>query len=87
MAINQRWNTRTLAEQMDKMLFERTGIARQPEEQIEKALKGLKTEDTINPDLFFKSTYVLDFLGLKNTYSEKDLENALAIKYKYLITV
>jgi DUF1016 N-terminal domain len=26
MAISQRWNTRTLADQMDKMLFERTAI-------------------------------------------------------------
>ncbi|GAB1450938.1 hypothetical protein MASR2M47_09940 [Draconibacterium sp.] len=42
MAIHQRWNTRTLAEQIDKMLFERTAIATQPHEQIELALKELK---------------------------------------------
>lgn len=31
----------------------------------------------MSPDLFFKDPYVLDFLGLEDTYSEKDLENAI----------
>ena len=77
MAINQQWNTRTLADQIDKMLFERTAIAKKPDEQIKQALQELKVEDLINPDLFFKNTYILDFLGIKNTHSEKELENAL----------
>ena len=77
MTIHQQWNTRTLADQIDKMLYERTVIAKKPEEQVQQALQELKTEDLINPDLFFKNTYILDFLGLKNTHSEKELENAL----------
>ncbi|WP_373493548.1 YhcG family protein [Aquiflexum sp.] len=77
MAKQQRWNTRTLSEQIDKMLFERTAIAAKPPEQIEQALKELNQEEIINPDLIFKSSYVLDFLGLRNTYSEKDVETAL----------
>jgi predicted nuclease of restriction endonuclease-like (RecB) superfamily len=85
MAINQQWNTRTLAEQINKMLFERTAIAQKPEEQIHQALQALKTEDTINPDLFFKNTYVLDFLDLKNTYSEKDLEESLVANLEQFI--
>ena len=28
-------------------------------------------------DLFFRDPYILDFLELKDTYSEKDLENAI----------
>jgi predicted nuclease of restriction endonuclease-like (RecB) superfamily len=85
MAISQRWNTRTLAQQMDKMLYERTVIAKQPDEQIKEALQELKTEDRIDPNLFFKSTYILDFLGLKNTYSEKDLENALVTNIEHFL--
>lgn len=77
MAINQRWNTRTLAEQIDKMLFERTAIAQKPEQQIKQALQDLKRDDVINPDLFFKNSYILDFMGLSYSHSEKDLENAL----------
>jgi len=85
MAIVQKWNTRTLEEQIDSMLFERTAIARKPEQQIEKALSELKNDDFINPDLFFKNTYVLDFLQLSNTYSEKDLENALVLNIEQFI--
>ena len=59
------------------MLYERTAIAQQPEVQIQQAINELKTEDVINPDLFFKNTYILDFLGLRSTYSEKDLEDSL----------
>ena len=77
MAINQQWNTRTLNKQIDEMLYERTAIAKQPQKQINEALSQLKEEQIINPDLFFKNTYILDFLGLQNSYSEKDLENAL----------
>lgn len=65
MAISQRWNTRTLADQIDKMLFERTAIAKKPEQQIQEALHQLKKDDFIQPDLFFKNTYNLDFLGIK----------------------
>jgi predicted nuclease of restriction endonuclease-like (RecB) superfamily len=77
MAINQQWNTRTLADQIDKMLFERTAIAKKTDEQIEKALTELTTENQIQPDLFFKNTYILDFLGIQKGHSERDLENAL----------
>ena len=59
------------------MLYERTAIAQQPELQIQQALSELKAEDVINPDLFFKNTYILDLLGLRSTYSEKDLEDSL----------
>lgn len=85
MAISQRWNTRTLADQIDKMLFERTAIAKKPDEQIQEALQQLKKDDFIQPDLFFKNTYILDFLGIKNTHSEKELENALLANLEIFI--
>jgi hypothetical protein len=55
MSVQQRWNTRTLSGQMDKLLFERTAIANKPDEQIQQALTNLETDNFINPDLFFKS--------------------------------
>ena len=45
MTILQRWNTRTLAEQIDKMLYERTAIASKPQEQIAQALKALNAAE------------------------------------------
>jgi predicted nuclease of restriction endonuclease-like (RecB) superfamily len=50
---------------------------KKPDETIKKELKALKEEQKINADLVFKDPYFLDFLGLKDTYSEKDLENAI----------
>jgi len=85
MAITQKWDTRTLSEQIDKMLFERTVIAKSPEDQIKQALVELKDKERINPDLFFKNSYILDFLGLSNTYNEKDLENALVSNIEQFI--
>jgi predicted nuclease of restriction endonuclease-like (RecB) superfamily len=77
MAAECRWSTRDLGEQIDKMLFERTALAQKPEEQISKALENWDGEEPLNPDLVFKNSYVLDFLGLQNVYSEKELEDAL----------
>ncbi|HEV3446250.1 MAG TPA: PDDEXK nuclease domain-containing protein, partial [Gemmataceae bacterium] len=40
-------------------------------------LARLRTADQLSPDLVFRDPYLLDFLGLKDTYSEKDLEAAI----------
>jgi predicted nuclease of restriction endonuclease-like (RecB) superfamily len=77
LAISQHWNTRTLSEQIDKMLFERTAIAKQPEEIIKKEIQNLADNEELNPELIFKNTYILDFLNLPHNYSENDLEKAL----------
>ncbi len=73
----EKWSTRTLRERIDSMLYERTALSRKPTRLIEQELKALREEDRLTPDLVFRDPYVLDFLGLKDTYSEKDLENAL----------
>ena len=36
-----------------------------------------REEDKLTPDLVFRDPYFLDFLGLKDTYSEKDLEDTI----------
>ena len=36
-----------------------------------------RSEDKLTPDLVFRDPYFLDFLQLKDTYSEKDLESAI----------
>ena len=59
------------------MLYERTALSKKPAKLIEKELAALRTDDKLTPDLVFKDPYVLDFLGLRDTYSEKDLEAAI----------
>jgi predicted nuclease of restriction endonuclease-like (RecB) superfamily len=77
MAIVQKWDTRTLATQIDKMLFERTAIAQKSEEEVKTEIQKLAQNEGLSPDLVFKNTYVLDFFSLPHYHSEKELENAL----------
>lgn len=73
----ERWSTRALQERMQSMLYERTAISKRSEKLIVHELQTLREEDKLTPDLVFRDPYVLDFLGLKDTYSEKDLEAAI----------
>jgi predicted nuclease of restriction endonuclease-like (RecB) superfamily len=73
----ERWNTRTLHQKIQSMLFERTALSRKPAKLAEMELKKLREQDKLSPDLVFRDPYLLDFLGLKDTYAEKDLEVAI----------
>ena len=44
---------------------------------IRQELAVLQAEDKLTPDMVFRDPYILDFLGLKDTYAEKDLEAAI----------
>ena len=73
----EHWDTRTLDEKIDSQLYQRTAISQRPEEVIRRELKELREEDTLNPDIVFRSTYFLDMLGMPDVFSEKDLENSI----------
>ena len=73
----ERWSVRQLRQKIGGMLFERTALSRKPEKLIEEELKALRTEDKLTPDLVFRDPYFLDFLGLKDTFSEKDIESGI----------
>ncbi|MBA4367722.1 MAG: DUF1016 domain-containing protein [Desulfobacterium sp.] len=73
----ERWSTRTLEKKIQSMLFERTALSHKPEKLAEQELKKLREEDKLTPDLVFRDPYLLDFLGLRDTYAEKDLEVAI----------
>ena len=77
MAAIEHWSTRELANQIQSALYERTAISRKPEELIKAELKKVQNTGDLTPDLIFKSSYILDFLGLKDTYAEEDLEDAI----------
>lgn len=77
MCVQERWSTRMLQERIDSMLYERTAISRKPGQLIKRELKALRAGDKLTPDLVFRDPYVLNFLGLKNTFSEKNLEDAI----------
>ena len=55
------------------MVFERSSIAKKPENVIKKELSKVKKSQEISSDLVFRYSYILDFLGLKNEHSETEL--------------
>jgi len=86
MTMNENWDVRTLRERIDSAMFERTAISKKPEQTIINDLDLLKNEGKMTTDLFFRDPYNLDFLNLKDTYSEKDLETAIIVEIeKFLL--
>ena len=59
------------------MLYERTALSKKPEELIRPELAALREKGEVTPALVFQDPYMLDFLELADTYSEKDLESAI----------
>jgi len=85
MARIEHWDTRTLDQKIDSMLFERTALSRKPEELIKQELQQIKATHSLTPDAVFRSSYFLDVLGLADTYSEKDLEDAILLNLQFFI--
>lgn len=77
MCANELWSVRTLRERISSALFERTAISQKSEQTIINDLQLLNKDNKMSTNLFFRDPYILDFLDLKDTYSEKDLENAI----------
>lgn len=80
----ERWSTRTLSGQIDSMLYERTALSKKPDELIKLELDNLKN-GTPSKDVLLKDPYILDFLGLKDRYLEKDLEDAILRDIEHFI--
>ena len=85
MCKNENWSVRTLRERKKSMLYERTAISKRPEETIANEIAELRDEKKMSLDMFYRDPYMLDFLGLKDTYSEKDLENAILAELEKFI--
>jgi predicted nuclease of restriction endonuclease-like (RecB) superfamily len=81
----ERWSTRTLEKKIGGMLFERTALSKKPEKLIREELDALRTKDKLTLDLVFRDPYFLDFLGLKDRYLEKDIEDAIMREIEHFI--
>lgn len=82
---NENWSVRTLRERKKSMFYERTAISQKPDETIKSEIAELTEEKKMSLDMFYRDPYMLDFLGLKDTYSEKDLENAILAQLEKFI--
>ncbi|HFZ2534627.1 TPA: YhcG family protein [Pseudomonas aeruginosa] len=77
MASAERWSVRTLRERIDSMLYERTALSQKPEETIAQELATLRDAQRMTPALVMRDPYILDFLGLRDSWQESDLEAAI----------
>jgi predicted nuclease of restriction endonuclease-like (RecB) superfamily len=81
----EKWSARQLQDRIRSMLFERTAISRKPEDTVKNDLALLRDESKLTPDLVFRDPYILDFLGLADSYAEKDLESAIVAELQHFI--
>ena len=72
----ERWDVRTLRQKIAGMLFQRTALSKRPTAVISAEISKLR-EGQMSPDTVFRDPYLLDLLGLKGAYSERDLERAI----------
>ena len=71
------WSVRTLRGRIDSMLYERTALSRKPDELARMELATLRDKGELGPALVLKDPYVLDFLGVRDHYHERDVEDAV----------
>jgi predicted nuclease of restriction endonuclease-like (RecB) superfamily len=84
-AAAQRWSVRELQRQIEGALFERVALSRSTRKLVTLEKKKGPSEVVRYEDIF-KDPYLLDFLGLKEAYSEKDLEAAIIHNLEQFLT-
>ncbi len=82
----EHWSVRTLRDKINSMLYERTAISKKPEDTIAMDLSLISDQDKMSADMVFHDPVFLDFLGLKDDFAEKDLEDAIIAELQGFIT-
>jgi predicted nuclease of restriction endonuclease-like (RecB) superfamily len=75
-ALHTGWSVRQLDRQITTQFYERAALSKNKAAMLKKA-RATRLEDEIAPEEAIKDPYVLEFLSLKDEYSESDLEAAL----------
>jgi predicted nuclease of restriction endonuclease-like (RecB) superfamily len=75
-ALRSGWSVRQLDRQINSQFYERIALSKNKAAMLEKA-ETAKPRRTITPEEAIKDPFVLEFLDLKDEYSESDLEEAL----------
>jgi predicted nuclease of restriction endonuclease-like (RecB) superfamily len=75
-AIRGGWSVRQLDRQISTQFFERTAHSKQPAALLARGQKP-KPEDAVSVEDEVRDPYLLEFLNLKDEYSESELEEAL----------
>ena len=75
-ALRGGWSVRQLDRQIQSQFYERTALSRNKAAMLTKGARP-RPEDAVTAEEEVKDPFVLEFLGLKDEYSENDLEEAL----------
>jgi len=75
-ALRGAWSIAQLNRQIGSQFYERTALSHNKTAMLEKGEKA-EPGDAITPERAIKDPFVLEFLNLKDEYSESDLEEAL----------
>ena len=70
------WSVRQLDRQIGSQFYERIALSQNKAAMLEKA-ENSEPSDLVTPEEAIKDPFVLEFLDLKDEYSESDLEEAL----------
>lgn len=70
------WTVRQLDRQIQSQFYERTALSKNKAAMLEKATHA-KPGDEVTPEEAIKDPFMLEFLDLKDEYSESELEEAL----------
>lgn len=75
-ALRGGWTVRQLRRQIESQFYERTALSRDKVAMLSKGGR-VRREDDVTPEEELKDPYVLEFLSLKDEYSESQVEEAL----------
>ncbi len=75
-ALRGGWSVRQLDRQINSQFYERTALSKNKAAMLTRGRRA-RSEDHVLPEEEIKDPFVLEFLDLKDEYSESDLEEAL----------
>jgi predicted nuclease of restriction endonuclease-like (RecB) superfamily len=77
-ALRNGWTIKQLKRQIDSQFYERTALSRDKAAMLQRGQReAAKVAGSLSPGAAFRDPFVLEFLNLKDEYSESDLEEGL----------
>lgn len=83
-ALRSGWTVRQLDRQIGSQFYERTLLSKNKAAMLTRSAAS-KPEDIVTAEQEIKDPFVLEFLGLRDEYSESDLEAALVAKLELFL--
>src|SRR5205814_6162615 len=83
-ALRGGWSVRQLDRQISTLFFERTALSRNKAAMLRQGQRE-RSRDQVTPEEEIKDPFVLEFLGLRDEYSEATLEEALILHLEHFL--